>query len=177
MYFVTRYVFTIIRLHRSTAYVDAAHSYRPSSVVCLSVCHSSEPCKNGSTDQDAVSVEDSGGRREPSIRQGSRSPMGRGNFEGGKGRPIVKYRETAIICAKTAKLIQMPFGLWAWMSRRNHVLDGGPAVLRDGAKATSFGTQFAITSFVGYNFGCMIASNMLFDSRGGFLGSSYPMKT
>jgi len=57
------------------------------------------------------------------------------------------------------------------------VLDGGPAVLRDGAKATSFGTQFAITSFVGYNFGCMIASNMLFDSRGGFSGSSYPMKT
>jgi len=30
---------------------------------------------------------------------------------------------------------------------------------------------------VGYNFGCMIASNTLFDSRGGFSGSSYPMKT
>jgi len=26
--------------------------------------------------------------------------------------------------------------------------------------------QFAITGFVGYNFGCMIASDMLFDSRG-----------
>jgi len=25
---------------------------------------------------------------------GSRSPMGMGNFEGGKGRPIVKYRDT-----------------------------------------------------------------------------------
>ena len=36
------------------------------------------------------------------------------------------------------------------------------------------------TSFwlsIGYNFGCMIASYTLFDSRGGFLGSSYPMKT
>jgi len=44
--------------------------------------------------------------------------------------------------------------------------------------ATSFGTQFAITGFVGYNFfGCMIASDTLFDSRGGFSGSSYPMKT
>jgi len=29
-------------------------------------------------------------------------------------------------CAKTDKLIEMPFGLWAWMGQRNHVLDGGP---------------------------------------------------
>jgi len=28
-----------------------------------------------------------------------------------------------------------------------------------------------------YNFGCMIASDMLFNSRGGFSWSSYPMKT
>jgi len=34
--------------------------------------------------------------------------------------------------------------------------------------ATSFGMQFAITGFVG--FGCMIARDMLFDSRGGFSG-------
>ena len=38
---------------------------------------------------------------------------------------------------------------------------------------TNFGTQFAITGFVGYNFGCMISSNTLFDFRGGFSGSSY----
>jgi len=63
------------------------------------------------------------------------------------------------------------------MGRRNHVLDGGPEVLRDVAMATNFGTQFGIFGFVGYNFGCMIASNTLFDSRGGFLGSSYRMKT
>ena len=30
---------------------------------------------------------------------------------------------------------------------------------------------------MGYNFGCMIASDTQFDSRGGFSGSSYPMKT
>jgi len=30
---------------------------------------------------------------------------------------------------------------------------------------------------MGYNFGCMIASDTLFDSRGGFSGSSYPIKT
>jgi len=57
------------------------------------------------------------------------------------------------------------------------VLDGGPEVLRDVAIATNFVTQFAITGFVGYNFGCVIASDTLFDSRGGFSGSSYPMKT
>jgi len=30
---------------------------------------------------------------------------------------------------------------------------------------------------MGYNFGCMIASDTLFDSRGGFSGSRCPMKT
>ena len=57
------------------------------------------------------------------------------------------------------------------------VLDGGQAVLRDVAMATNFVTQFALIGFVGYNFGCMIASDTLFDSRGVFSGSRYPMKT
>ena len=73
--------------------------------------------------------------------------------------------------------MEMPFALWAPMVPANHVLDGSPEVLRDIAMATNFGTQFAVTGFVGYNFGCMIASETLFDSRGGFSGSSYPMKT
>jgi len=55
------------------------------------ICHTSEP--NGCTDQDAVWVEDSGGPREPCVRSGSRSPVGRGNFEGGNGCPTVKYRD------------------------------------------------------------------------------------
>jgi len=58
-------------------------------------------------------------------------------FGEGKERPIVKYRDT--ICAKTAKPIEMSFGLWTWMGPRNHVLDGGPQVLRDVAMATIFG--------------------------------------
>jgi len=37
--------------------------------------------------------------------------------------------------------------------------------------------KFVITGFVGYDFGCIIASDMLFDSRGGFSESSYPTKT
>ena len=79
----------------------------------------------------------------------------------------------AVSCEKMAEPVEMPFGLWA----RNHVLDRGPAVLRGVTMATNFGTQFAITGFVGYNFGCIIASDTLFDSRDGFSGSSYPMWT
>ena len=56
------------------------------------------------------------------------------------------------------------------------MLDGGPEALRDIAMATDFGMQFAITGFFGYNIGCMMASDTLFDSRGGFSGSGYPMK-
>jgi len=35
-----------IRLHSSTMYIDVAYHYRPSSVVCLSVCRDCKPCKN-----------------------------------------------------------------------------------------------------------------------------------
>ena len=43
--------------------------------------------------------------------------MGRGNFEGQKGRPIVKYRSTAVSCAKMAEPIEMPFRLCAQVAR------------------------------------------------------------
>jgi len=51
------------------------------------------------------------------------------------------------------------------------MLHGGPEVLRDVAMAINFWLS------VGYNFGCMIASDTLFDFSGGFSGSSYPIKT
>ena len=44
-------------------------------------------------------------------------------------------------------------------------------MLSDVAMATNFWLS------MGYNFGCMIASDTLFDSSGGFSGSSYPVKT
>jgi len=43
--------------------------------------------------------------------------------------------------------------------------------LRDVAMATTFWLS------MGCNFGCVIASDTLFDSRGEFSGSSYPLKT
>jgi len=56
-------------------------------------------------------------------------------------------------------------------SRLNCPLNGGSEMLRVVAMATNFWL------LVGYNFGCIIASDMLFDCKGGFSGSSYPMKT
>jgi len=55
---------------------------------------------------------------------------------------------TLVSPAKTAEPIEMPFGLWARIGPRNHVLGEGPEMLRDVAMATNFGTQFAITGFV-----------------------------
>ena len=77
-----------------TMYIYVAYCYRPSSMVCWSACHTSEPRKNGCTDRDAVYVEDSHGHKEPCIRWGVHIPQGKQQFSGGKGRPIVKYRDT-----------------------------------------------------------------------------------
>ena len=33
--------------------------------------------------------------------------------------------------AKTAEQIEMPFGMWAWVDRPNHVFDGGLDCLRE----------------------------------------------
>ena len=57
---------------------------------------------------------------------------------------------TLVSPAKKAEMIKMPFGLWARIGPRNHVLDGSAEVLRDVAIATSFGTQFAVTGFLAF---------------------------
>jgi len=80
-------ILIIIRPHRSTMYIDAAYCYRPSSVVCQSVCHTSEPCKNGWTNQDAVWFENSGGPRKLCIRWGPDTPW-EGTIFGGRSVPL-----------------------------------------------------------------------------------------
>ena len=81
------------------------------------------------------------------ILDGVQIPVESGNFDGEKGRPIVKYWDT-LRSSVQKWLNQIPFGLWARMGRRNHVLDGGPAVLRDVAMATNFGTISLLSGFV-----------------------------
>jgi len=74
--------------------------------------------------------------------------MGRGNFEGWKGHPIVKYRDTLQSHVKTAEPVEMPFGLWARKGPRNHVLDGRPAVLRALPWQPILGLKLLSTGFV-----------------------------
>jgi len=45
---------------------------------------------------------------------------------------------TLVSPAKTAESMEIPFGLWARMGRRNNVLDRSPEVLSDVAMATIF---------------------------------------
>jgi len=45
-------------------------------------------------------------------------------LRGGNEHLIIKYRDTAVICAKVTEPIEMPFRLWAWMGPLNHELDG-----------------------------------------------------
>jgi len=54
---------------------------------------------------------------------------------------------------------------------RQNADNAGTLHVRDVAMTTTFWHS------MGYNFGCMIASDTLFDSRGGFSGSSYLMKS
>ena len=56
---------------------------------------------------------------------GVQIPPWKGQILGENERPIVTYRNTTVVCAKTTKPIGMPFGLWARMGRRIHVLDAG----------------------------------------------------
>ena len=47
-------------------------------------------------------------------------PMGRGNVEGRKERPIVKYRDTLLSSMqKTAEPIKMLFGFWLGWAQGN----------------------------------------------------------
>jgi len=60
------------------------------------------------------------------LNGGPDPPMGRGKFLGENARPIVKYRDTLRSSVQMAEPTGMPFGLWARIGHRNHVLDGGP---------------------------------------------------
>jgi len=91
-HFAAYSVVLIIRPHRRTTYVDAAYCYRRSSVVCQSPTLVS-PAKT------AEPIEMPFGLRTrvvPSnhVLDGVQIPMGTGNFEGGVGRPTIKYRDT-----------------------------------------------------------------------------------
>jgi len=96
-------------------------------------------------------AKDFGGTRNQVLDGGQDLPMARGNFEGKRGVPIVKYRDTlqSSLQRRLNRLrCRLGCGLgWA----KGIALDGSPQVLRDVLMATSFGMQFAITGFLAFN--------------------------
>jgi len=105
------------------------------------------------------------------VLDGSPDPPIEGAIFCGKGHPFVKYRD-ALRSSVQKRLNRsrccLGCGLgWA----QGIVLDGGLEVLRDVAMPSNFWLAMC------YNFGCMIARDALFYFRGGFSGSSCPMKT
>jgi len=77
-------VSVIIRPHRSTTYVDAACSYRPSSVVCLSVTLVS-PAKTAAPIELPFRLRTWVGTGNHVLDGGPDPPMGRGKFWGRMG--------------------------------------------------------------------------------------------
>jgi len=78
-------------------YVDAANCYRPSSVVCRSVGRSVtlvSPAKTAEPIKMPFGLRTRVGRGNHVLDVGPDPLMGRGNFEGGKGHPIVKCGDT-----------------------------------------------------------------------------------
>jgi len=87
----------IIRPHRSTTYVDAAYSYRPSSVVCRSVGLSVtlvSPAKTAAPIELPFGLRTWVGPRNHVLDGGPDPSMGMDKFWGENGRPIVKYGDT-----------------------------------------------------------------------------------
>ena len=98
----------IFRPHCSTAYVDVAYCYRLNSVVWRSVTVVS-PAKTVKQIKMPYGLRTQVGPRNH-VLDGVKIPHGKGQFWGRKRPPIVKYRDTAVSCAKTAEL----FGICTW---------------------------------------------------------------
>jgi len=64
---------------------------------------------------------------EPCVGWKSRSLQRKGQFRDGRAC-LDMPNNTAVSCAKTAEPIEMPFGLWTWVSRRRHVSHGNTLV-------------------------------------------------
>jgi len=64
---------------------------------------------------------DSGGPKEACLKWGPRSPIQcEGTIIRGKDMPGHARRHSAVSCAKMAKPIDSPFGLWTRVGRRKH---------------------------------------------------------
>ena len=65
-----------------------------------------------------------GPAQETMCWMGSRSPMGRGNFERGRGGPLYSIGTLCHEPCKMAEPIETLFGTWTPLDPMKHVLDG-----------------------------------------------------
>jgi len=79
----------IIRPHRTTTHVGVAYCYRPSSVVCLSVTLVSH-AEMAEPVEIPFGLRTRVGPGNHVLDGGLDAPMGTGNFEGRRGRLIIK---------------------------------------------------------------------------------------
>jgi len=93
----------IIKPHRSTTYLDAVYCYQPISVVCRSVCHTSELCNKSSA---VAEMGDHGDNRDGPKRAGVLCP-----FCGALGTHLVQcgLRRCLLLYQVASSSIQ-PFG-------------------------------------------------------------------
>jgi len=120
--------------HRSTTYVDAVCCYRRSSiVVCLSVClyvcrhvyHDREPSKTAEPIEMPFWLWTRVASGNHVLDGGPDLPMLRAILKG-KGRPIVKYRDSRYreLWKNGLTAFEMSFGIWTRVGPRKHLLDG-----------------------------------------------------
>jgi len=94
--------------------------------VCLSVCHSREPCKKWLNQSRCCLGCGLILAQGTMYYMGVHIPLRRGNFEGEKWRPSCKVLGLyAMSCSKTAEPMQMSFGMQACVGPKKHVLDVG----------------------------------------------------
>ena len=83
-------IIIIIRPHRSTTYIEAAYCYRPSSMVCQSVCHTSvSPAKTAAPIEMPFGLRTRVGPRNHVLDGGPDPPPWEGaNLRGERGVPF-----------------------------------------------------------------------------------------
>jgi len=90
--------------------------------VGLSVYHTSNPCRNGWTDRDAVWVVGLHETKESYVIWGPRSQW-EWVILSGKGQPVVTYTDTLPWCVqkrRNGSRFEIPFGLWTLVGTRKH---------------------------------------------------------
>jgi len=115
--------FCVVRPHHSTTYVDAVYRYGPSSVVCRSGTLVS-PAKMAEPIEMQFELRTLVGPGNHVLDGGPDPPWEGAILRRGRASHCKVYRQSAVICAKTAEPIEMPFGLRARMGQRNRVLHG-----------------------------------------------------